>query len=55
MWSLSDAFALAKIEKQENPALDFEKLVQEIWQEMECENKTWCSNQFQEIWEIMKA
>lgn len=38
LWCLADAFALAFDEKREHPELDFDKLVNEFWSEMEQEN-----------------
>lgn len=39
-WCFADAIALALDKKTENPRLDFSKLVNQIWAEMEKENDT---------------
>ena len=39
-WCLADAFALALDRKEENPALDFPSLVNDIWAWMEKENES---------------
>jgi len=38
-WSLSDAFALAFDEKEQNPGADITELVQAYWAEMQAENE----------------
>ena len=38
-WSLSDAFALAFDEKEQNPGADIEQLVTAYWAEMQAENE----------------
>lgn len=38
-WCLADAIALALDEKREHPELDFSKLVNEYWSEMQQENE----------------
>lgn len=37
-WCLADAIALALDQKREDPTVDFPRLVNEIWAEMEKEN-----------------